>query len=78
VTPFAYGLGGWTPVAGTWTAPAATTQAAAASRGVSRSLATDPLVTGLQRTEALDQVFASFREAKDAATDAGGVNDDFG
>jgi hypothetical protein len=75
VPPFAYGLGGWIPVAGAWTAPAATTQAAAANRGVSSSLATDPLVTGVRRTPALDQVFASFREAKDAATDAGGVND---
>jgi hypothetical protein len=76
--PFAYGLGSWTPLAGAWAGPAATTQAAATSRGVSSSLATAPLVTGLQGTQALDQIFASFRKAKDAATDSSGVNDNFG
>jgi hypothetical protein len=77
MTPFAYGLGGWTPLTGAWTVPAATTQAAAASRGVSSSLVTDPLVTGLQGTQALDQVFASFKKGKDATTDSG-VNHNVG
>jgi hypothetical protein len=77
VTPFAYGLGGWTPLAA-GTIPAATTPAAAASRGVSDHLAADTQVAGLRPTSALDQAFVSFRKANGAATDAGGVNDDFG
>jgi hypothetical protein len=32
----------------------------------------------VQRTPALDQVFASFRKAKDATTDTSGVNDNVG
>jgi hypothetical protein len=63
ITPFAYGAPGWTPVTGDWIKPAATTTAAAAtaavSSGASSSLPTNPLVTGLRRTQALDQVFAS-------------------
>jgi hypothetical protein len=62
ITPFAYGAPGWAPVTGSWIMPPATTPTTTAttvSRGVSSSLATDPLVTGLQRTQALDQVFAS-------------------
>jgi hypothetical protein len=78
IAPFPYGLYGWTPVAGAWTAPAATTQAAAASRGVSDHLAADLLATGVRRTPALDQVFASFRKGKEAATDSSGVNDTVG
>ena len=77
VTPFAYGLGGWTPLAGAWAYPAATT-AIAVSGGVSRSLAADLLASGVRRTPALDQVFASFRKAKDTTTDPSGVNDNFG
>jgi hypothetical protein len=45
---------------------------------VSRSLAADLLATGVQRTPALDQVFASFKKAKDATTDASGLTDNFG
>jgi hypothetical protein len=75
VAPFLYGLYGWTPLAGAWAVPTATTQAAASSRGVSSSLAADPLVTGLQHTQALDQVFASFKKVKDATSDSSGVND---
>jgi hypothetical protein len=74
VTPFPYGLDGWTPVAGAWADPAATT-APAVSSGVSRGLAADLLAAGVQRTPALDQVFASLRKGKDAATDSSGVND---
>jgi hypothetical protein len=33
---------------------------------------------GVRRTPALDQVFASFKKAKDAATDSSGVNDNVG
>jgi hypothetical protein len=78
IAPFPYGLVGWTPLAGAWTVPTATTQAAATSRGASSSLATDPLVTGLQRTETLDQIFASLRKGKDTAPDSSGVNDNVG
>jgi hypothetical protein len=78
VSPFAYGLGGWTPLAGAWTVPAATTTAATASSGVSRSIAADMVAAGVRSTPALDQVFASFRKAKDTATDSSGVTDNFG
>jgi hypothetical protein len=78
VAPFPYGLAGWTPVAGAWTTPATTTQAAATSRGVSSGLATDILATGVGRTPALDQIFASFKKAKETTTDTSGVNDNFG
>jgi hypothetical protein len=59
ITPFAYGAAGWTPVTGDWIKPAPTTTAAVASSGVSSSLPANLLVTGLRRTQALDQVFAS-------------------
>jgi hypothetical protein len=78
MSPFPYGLGSWTPLAGAWAVPAATSPAAASNRGGSSGLANDPLVTGVQRTPALDQVFASFRKAKDAATDSNSANDDVG
>jgi hypothetical protein len=77
VTPFPYGLNDWTPVAGAWAYPAATA-APAVSSGVSRGLAADLLATGVQRTPALDQVFASFKKAKDGAPDSSGVNDTVG
>jgi hypothetical protein len=50
---------GWAPVARDWIKPASTTTAAAVNRGVSSSLAASMLVTGLRRTQALDQVFAT-------------------
>jgi hypothetical protein len=78
VPPFGYGLGGWTPLVGGWASPAAPRPAAAASGGVSDHLAADTQVTGLRRTPALDQALASFRKANGAATDAGGVTDNFG
>jgi hypothetical protein len=78
VTPFPYGLDGWTPLAGAWTAPAATTTAPVVSTGVSSSLAADLLATGVRRTPALDQVFASFKKAKDSTSDTSGVNDNVG
>jgi hypothetical protein len=59
IMPFSYGAPGWTPVTGDWIKPAATTTTAAASQAVSSSLAANMLVTGLRRTQALDQVFAS-------------------
>jgi hypothetical protein len=77
ITPFAYGLGSWQPLAGSWTAPAVT-MATTVSSGVSRSLASDPLVTASQHTPALGQVFASFRKAKDATTVSSGVNSNVG
>jgi hypothetical protein len=45
---------------------------------VSRSLAADLLATGVRDTPALDQVFASFKKGKGAATDSSGVNDTVG
>jgi hypothetical protein len=59
ITPFSYGAPGWTPVTGDWIRPAAATTTAAVSRSVTSSLAANPLVTGLRRTQALDQVFSS-------------------
>jgi hypothetical protein len=59
ITPFAYGAPGWTPVTGNWVKPAATPTATTASQAATSNPATNPLVTGLSSTKALDQVFAS-------------------
>jgi hypothetical protein len=50
IGPFRYGAGTWYPVAGIWTLPHQTQ---------ADSLMTDRLVTGVRRTQALDQAFAA-------------------